>query len=101
MEKCTFCVQRIQNTRILARNEHRPIGPNEIKTACQVACPTGSIVFGNMADRASDVHKNHRNVRAYQLLEQLGNLPRTRYLARVRNPNPALLTQATTPESHS
>ncbi len=101
MEKCTYCVQRIQNTRILARNEQRPIGPNEITTACQDACPTGAIVFGNMADRQSDVHKNHRSVRAYQLLDQLGNIPRTRYLARVRNPNPALLNPATTTESHS
>ncbi len=100
MEKCTYCVQRIQNTKIKSRNEHRPIGPNEITTACQDACPTGALVFGNMADPASDVHKNHRKVRAYQLLDQLGNLPRTRYLARVRNPHPALEKHPTS-ESHT
>jgi molybdopterin-containing oxidoreductase family iron-sulfur binding subunit len=100
MEKCTYCVQRIQNTRIRARNEKRPIGPNEITTACQDVCPTGSIVFGNMADRESDVHKNHRNVRAYQLLDQLNNLPRTRYLARVRNPHPALAQPTAAAEHH-
>ncbi len=100
MEKCTYCVQRIQNTKIIARNEHRPIGPNEITTACQDVCPTGALVFGNMADRESDVHKNHRKVRAYQLLDQLGNLPRTRYLARVRNPHPALEKHAPS-ESHT
>jgi molybdopterin-containing oxidoreductase family iron-sulfur binding subunit len=101
MEKCTYCVQRIQNTKIRARNENRPIGPNEIATACQDACPASAITFGNMADRQSNVHHNHRSVRAYQLLDQLGNLPRTRYLARVRNPHPALAKHSTPSESHA
>jgi molybdopterin-containing oxidoreductase family iron-sulfur binding subunit len=94
MEKCTYCVQRIQNTKILARNQRRPIGPNEIRTACQDACPAQAIVFGNLADPGSDVRKNHLNVRAYQLLDQLNNQPRTRYLARVRNPHPDLAQSA-------
>jgi molybdopterin-containing oxidoreductase family iron-sulfur binding subunit len=99
MEKCTYCVQRIQNTKIRARNEKRAIGPNEITTACQDACPTGAIVFGNLADHASDVRRNHLSVRAYQLLDQLNNLPRTRYLARVRNPHPKLARTAP-PQAH-
>ncbi len=90
MEKCSYCVQRIQNTKIRARNERRAIGPNEITTACQDACPTDAIVFGNLSDLASDVRKNQLSVRAYQLLGELNNLPRTRYLARVRNPHPSL-----------
>jgi molybdopterin-containing oxidoreductase family iron-sulfur binding subunit len=91
MEKCTYCVQRIQNTKILAKNEHRKIGPNEITTACQDACPTGAIRFGDLLNAESDVAKAHANPRSYVLLEDLNNRPRTKYLARVRNPHPALV----------
>jgi molybdopterin-containing oxidoreductase family iron-sulfur binding subunit len=90
MEKCTYCVQRIQNTKIQAKNEHRPIGPNEITTACQDACPTQAIKFGDLNNVASDVAKAHANPRAYSMLEELNNRPRTQYLARVRNPHEAL-----------
>ena len=91
MEKCTYCVQRIQNTKIQAKNEHRPIGPNEITTACQDACPTQAIKFGDLHNTDSDVAQAHANPRAYVMLEDLNNRPRTRYLARVRNVHPALL----------
>ena len=91
MEKCTYCVQRIQNTKILAKVEKREIGPNEIKTACQDACGSQAIKFGDLQNSESDVAKAHANPRAYVLLEALNNLPRTRYLARVRNPHPALI----------
>ncbi len=85
MEKCTYCVQRIQNTKIKAKNEHREIGPNEITTACQDACPTQAIKFGDLSNKESDVAKAHANPRAYSMLEELNNRPRTMYLARVRN----------------
>ncbi len=91
MEKCTYCVQRIQNTKIQAKNERRPIGPNEITVACQDACPTGAIEFGDLNNKASRVAKKKVNPRAYVMLEDLNIYPRTKYLARVRNVHPVLL----------
>jgi len=91
MEKCTYCVQRIQNTKIKAKNEQREIGANEITTACQDVCPAGAIKFGDLNHPQSDVHAAHASPRAYVMLEELNNYPRTRYLARVRNPHPALV----------
>lgn len=101
MEKCTYCVQRIQNTKIKARSEgNRPIGPNEITTACQDVCPTQAIVFGDIQNTESDVHRNHANPRAYALLEELNVYPRTRYLARVTNPHPALVDETSVAAAH-
>ena len=91
MEKCSYCVQRIQNTKIKAKNEHRAIGPNEITTACQDACPTNAIEFGDLHNAESRVAKAQANPRAYSMLEDLNNRPRTMYLARVRNPHLALV----------
>ena len=92
MEKCTYCVQRIQNTKIKAKSEgNRKIGPNEITTACQDACPTQAIEFGDLNNKASKVAKAHANPRAYTMLEELNNRPRTKYLARVSNPHPSLV----------
>lgn len=90
MEKCTYCVQRIQNTKIKARIENRPIGANEIRTACQDACPTGAIKFGDLSNKEAEVTKEHDKVRAYIVLDELHLGQRTRYLARVRNPHPSL-----------
>lgn len=91
MEKCSYCVQRIQNTKIKARNEgNRPIGPNEVTTACQDACPTDAILFGDLNNEKSDVHAAHKSPRSYTMLEELNIIPRTKYMARVRNPHPAL-----------
>ena len=92
MEKCTYCVQRIQHTKIKAKVEKREIGANEITTACQDACPTQAIKFGDLHNKESDVAKAHANPRAYSMLEELNNRPRTMYLARVRNPHPALVS---------
>ena len=92
MEKCTYCVQRIQNKKIQTKREgRRPIGANEITTACQDACPTSAIKFGDLNNLESDVRKAHDNPRAYSMLADLNNRPRTKYLARVRNPHPALV----------
>jgi molybdopterin-containing oxidoreductase family iron-sulfur binding subunit len=90
MEKCTYCVQRIERKRIDARNEGRSIRENELLTACQQGCPADAIVFGSLNDKNSRVSKQHNDERRYDLLHELNTRPRTAYLARVRNPNPEL-----------
>jgi Fe-S-cluster-containing dehydrogenase component len=90
MEKCTYCVQRIERKRIDARIAGRAIADGEIQTACQQGCPAGAIVFGSLNDTGSRVAKQHEDERRYDLLHELGTRPRTAYLARVRNPNPEL-----------
>jgi molybdopterin-containing oxidoreductase family iron-sulfur binding subunit len=90
MEKCTFCVQRIQNVKIKAKNVKRAILDGEIKTACQETCPAEAIVFGDLNDKSSQVAALAGLPRAYHLLGELNNRPRVSYLGRVRNPNPEL-----------
>jgi len=90
MEKCTFCVQRIQNAKIKAKNAKRAIPDGEIRTACQETCPAGAIVFGDLNDDSAEVTALAQLPRAYALLGELNNRPRVRYLGRVRNPNPEL-----------
>jgi molybdopterin-containing oxidoreductase family iron-sulfur binding subunit len=90
MEKCTFCVQRINEVRIASDKEGRPIRDGEIQTACQQVCPAEAITFGNINDANSQVAKLKADSRNYALLEELNTQPRTSYLARVRNPNPEM-----------
>ena len=92
MEKCTYCVQRIEKGKINARKEDRRVGEGDIVTACQAACPTNAIDFGNIADPESTVSKKHGDVRSYGMLAQLNVKPRTEYLARVRNTPARLMT---------
>jgi molybdopterin-containing oxidoreductase family iron-sulfur binding subunit len=90
MEKCTYCVQRINAARIEAQKEQRLIHDGEVVTACQQACPTGAIIFGNINDTRSRVSQMKATPLNYGLLAELNTRPRTTYLARLRNPNPAL-----------
>ena len=95
MEKCTYCVQRISNARIVAkRGANRPIADGEILTACQQVCPTQAIVFGDIKNTSSQVAKLKAEPHDYALLAELNTRPRTTYLARLRNPNPNLENEA-------
>jgi molybdopterin-containing oxidoreductase family iron-sulfur binding subunit len=87
MEKCTFCVQRLQAAKLDAKKENRILKGDDAKTACQTACPTSAIVFGNAHDKESSVNKVRENnkQRSFYVLEQLHVLPNVTYLAKVRN----------------
>jgi molybdopterin-containing oxidoreductase family iron-sulfur binding subunit len=86
MEKCTFCVQRIEAVKIAAKNDRRPISDGEITPACAQTCPTEAIVFGDLRDPASRVAKLFGHRRSYALLGELNVQPRNRFLARLTNP---------------
>ncbi len=92
MEKCTFCVQRIRQTQQYAHIEDRRLVDGEVVTACQQACPADAIVFGDLNDRTARVSRSKESPRNYAVLAELAVKPRLTYLARLRNPNPALAT---------
>lgn len=93
MEKCTFCVQRIQEGKGVAKNEGRELKDGEIKTACQSVCPTNAIIFGDLADPKSAVSLHFKKERRYMLLEEQNTRARVNYLAKVRNTDRALLSK--------
>ena len=90
MEKCTFCVQRIRGAEIVAEREFRPIRDGEILTACQAACPSAAIVFGDINDENAVVSKWKNEPTNYGLLAELNTRPRLTHMATIRNPNPAM-----------
>ncbi|MDQ3907580.1 MAG: TAT-variant-translocated molybdopterin oxidoreductase [Acidobacteriota bacterium] len=90
MEKCTYCIQRIQFAKIETAKENRHVRDGEIQTACQSACPVEAIVFGDLNDKNSRVAKLQAEQRCYGLLTELNTRPRTKYLSVLRNPNPEI-----------
>ena len=90
MEKCTYCVQRVNAAKIEASKENRRVRDGEVTTACAQACPTDAIVFGDMNDQTSRVSQLKHQHHHYALLEELQTRPRTTYLGTVRNPHPEL-----------
>ena len=94
MEKCTYCTQRINRSKIDAKLAGRELKDGDVKTACQQACPAGAIEFGNLRDPESRVVKAKADARNYSLLAELNTKPRTTYLSKVRNPHPDLESHA-------
>lgn len=98
MEKCTFCVQRIEQARISSKvastsNNFGATTRATVETACQQACPAGAITFGNMKNPENRVAQAISDLRAYRLLNHLNLQQRVVYLARITNPNPAMPVQ--------
>ncbi len=85
MEKCSLCVQRIQEGKLEAKKAGRPVRDGDIETACSAACGTGAIIFGDLNDRESKVLAGRNNARGYQMLEEIGTQPNVTYLVKVRN----------------
>ena len=90
MEKCTFCVQRINAAKIDSKRNATPIADGAIATACEQACPTKAIIFGDLVDKQSRVTQSVGGTRGYRLIEELNLQARVHYLSKVRNPNPEL-----------
>ena len=101
MEKCTYCVQRVNKAKIKAKNETGSPKPEDgaVKTACQQACPTNAISFGDLTDRNSKVSRQKMDSRNYTMLEELNVRPRTSYLAKLSNPHTEL--KPSNQETHS
>jgi molybdopterin-containing oxidoreductase family iron-sulfur binding subunit len=90
VEKCTYCVQRIERSKIAAQREGRALKDGDVRSACQQACPAEAIHFGDLLDERSAVAQARRVDREYALLAEVGTHPRTRFLGKIRNPNPEL-----------
>jgi MoCo/4Fe-4S cofactor protein with predicted Tat translocation signal len=93
MEKCNYCIQRVNRARMEAEKENRRVRDGEVVTACQQACPTEALVFGDLNDPTSRAAKMRQEPLEYPLLAELNTRPRTTYLAKLTNPNPAIQGQ--------
>jgi molybdopterin-containing oxidoreductase family iron-sulfur binding subunit len=87
MEKCSFCVQRLQESKLKAKMEDRPFKDGDVESACQQACPTDAIVFGNVNDKTSRITQMRKQnpQRTFYVIEQIHTLPNINYLAKIRN----------------
>jgi MoCo/4Fe-4S cofactor protein with predicted Tat translocation signal len=85
MEKCSFCVQKIQAGKLSAKRENRKVKDGDVKTACQTTCPSNAIVFGDLNDPNSEIAKLYKNERSYHMLEEVGIKPAVSYLTKIRN----------------
>jgi molybdopterin-containing oxidoreductase family iron-sulfur binding subunit len=85
MEKCSFCVQRIQSTKLTAKRENRKMNTDEFTTACAQTCPSNAIVFGDLNDKSSEIAQLYANDRSYHVLEELGVKPSVQYMTKIRN----------------
>jgi molybdopterin-containing oxidoreductase family iron-sulfur binding subunit len=101
MEKCTYCVQRLNRSKLDAKLAGREMKDGDVKTACQQACPAQAIRFGDLRDSNSAVAQAKKGSRNYALLGELNSKPRTTYLARLRNPNPDLAQPAGKGHEHA
>jgi molybdopterin-containing oxidoreductase family iron-sulfur binding subunit len=96
MEKCTFCVQRTQESKLKAKVENRPLGGDEVQVACAQACPTHAIRFSNVNDSQSEVARIRQDNpgRLFYVIEQLHTLPNVNYLAKIRNTDEIIEVEA-------
>ena len=85
MEKCTFCTQRIKETKILAKRKNKTIGGDDVVTACQEACPTNAIIFGDINNPTSKIKKAFQDARSFSVLEEYNNVPMVKYKTKIRN----------------
>jgi molybdopterin-containing oxidoreductase family iron-sulfur binding subunit len=100
MEKCSFCVQRIQATKLVAKKDGRPVKDGEFSSACADACPTNAIIVGDWNDVKSTVRKSSTDNRAYQALEEVGVKPNVWYKVKVRNEKNDLLAKLQKSSGH-
>ena len=85
MEKCSFCIQNIQKAKLDAKKENRKVKDGDVKIACENACTTGAMVFGDVNDKSSKVHKEKQHERSYNLLASVGTRPNVFYKTKIRN----------------
>jgi len=85
MEKCSMCIQRVQDGKLLAKQEGRSVADGDIKTACQQVCPADSIVFGDLNDPESRVARMRAGQRHYLVLDEIGTKPNVGYLMKIKN----------------
>lgn len=100
MEKCSFCVQRIQASKLKAKIEDRIMVDGDVKTACQQSCPADALVFGDMNDPKSEISKLFKNERKYVLLEEYNVQPSVGYMTKIRNVNESIAGEQKAPTKH-
>jgi molybdopterin-containing oxidoreductase family iron-sulfur binding subunit len=101
MEKCSMCVQKLQAGKLEAKKEGKPLKDGAVKTACQMACSTGAIIFGDLNDAESEVSKVRADERTYFLLEDVGVKPTNSYMVKVRNQDEQMIFEQHVPTKNN